>query len=333
MVRSAVYSFADDSHFEHVVPAGDLRTFPTARGDFRAELIRIDLDKLWLQSAIESLPRTAHFAIHPGRAPIFFLAGAGDAAIQQSGTDFRPESILFFGRDSSHYQRAPANSRWASISLTPDELASAGSALAGRALARSDLNTIVKPSAAALACLRDLHGEARRLARQSPETLARPEVARALEAALVRTMVSCLGEGKVEALDAGARLRLRIMARLEELLAANPARPLYLIDICRSTGASERTLRRCCHEQLGMGPNRFLLLRRLHLAHRELLRGDCRAKTVTEVATGPGFWELGRFAAAYRAQFGETPVATLRRPPDEPKARQGASFFSLTESA
>jgi len=333
MVRSAVHSFADASHFEHVVRAGDLRTFPTARGDFRAELIQIDLDKLWLQSAIESLPRTAHFTIHPNRAPIFFLACTGQAAIQSSGADFLDDSILFWGRHSSHYQRSPPNSRWASMSLTPDELLSAGSALIGRPLAPPDLNAVVKPSPAALANLRDLHGEARRLARQSPETLARPEVARALEAALVQAMVSCLGEGKIEAPDPGARLRLRIMARLEELLAANPARPLYLTEICRAVGASASTLRRSCHEQLGMGPNRFLLLRRLHLAHRELLRGDRRAKTVTEVATGLGFWELGRFAAAYRAQFGEAPVATLSRSPDELKARQGASPFSLTESA
>jgi AraC-like DNA-binding protein len=62
-----------------------------------------------------------------------------------------------------------------------------------------------------------------------------------------------------------------------------------------------------------MGPIRYLNLRRMHLVRRALLRAD-PSKTVTQVATDHGFWELGRFAVGYRALFGESPSATLHRP-------------------
>ena len=41
--------------------------------------------------------------------------------------------------------------------------------------------------------------------------------------------------------------------------------------------------------------------------------GDPGAAQVTSVAMRFGFWELGRFAQAYRMRFGERTSDTLRR--------------------
>jgi AraC-like DNA-binding protein len=62
-----------------------------------------------------------------------------------------------------------------------------------------------------------------------------------------------------------------------------------------------------------MNPHRYLWLRRMHQARRALTVAGAETKTVTEIATEHGFWELGRFAVAYRELFGETPSATLRQ--------------------
>lgn len=63
-----------------------------------------------------------------------------------------------------------------------------------------------------------------------------------------------------------------------------------------------------------MGPMRFLLRRRMHLARRALHAADPATATVTAIAMQFGFWELGRFAAEYKTLFAEPPSATLRRP-------------------
>jgi transcriptional regulator GlxA family with amidase domain len=122
-----------------------------------------------------------------------------------------------------------------------------------------------------------------------------------------------------------------IINRFVDVLAANFDRPMYLAEICAVVGASERTLRASCEEHLGMGPIRYLWLRRMHLARRALLDADPAKATVTQVATDHGFWELGHFSVAYGALFGESPVESLRKPPHYHRAIQ-ADPLSFADS-
>jgi AraC-like DNA-binding protein len=62
-----------------------------------------------------------------------------------------------------------------------------------------------------------------------------------------------------------------------------------------------------------MSPTSYLRFRRISLVYRTLRRGHPDAATVSEVAWRYGFRDLDRFAASYRALFGELPSATLRR--------------------
>jgi AraC-like DNA-binding protein len=43
------------------------------------------------------------------------------------------------------------------------------------------------------------------------------------------------------------------------------------------------------------------------------LAADCERVTVTQIATGFGFTELGRFSVEYRKVFGESPSDTLHQ--------------------
>lgn len=77
-----------------------------------------------------------------------------------------------------------------------------------------------------------------------------------------------------------------------------------------------------------MGLISYLRLRRMHLVRRALLRAAPGSSTVTRIAADYGFWELGRFSIEYRARFGESPSATLRRPPAHDKFIRAPSEFA-----
>jgi AraC-like DNA-binding protein len=126
-------------------------------------------------------------------------------------------------------------------------------------------------------------------------------------------MVDCLANGEAREDSVARRQHALVMRRFRKVVEESPEQPLYIPEICKKIGVSDRTLRMCCQEQLGIGPKRYLLLRRLHLARRALREARSDATTVTDIATRYGFWELGRFAVEYRSLFGEPPSATLHR--------------------
>ena len=104
-----------------------------------------------------------------------------------------------------------------------------------------------------------------------------------------------------------------VVARFERALEERPEDMLSLSGICAAIGVAQRTLNLACLEFLGEGPVRYARNRRLDLVRAELLASDPIENRVTGAAMRYGFWELGRFAQAYRLRFGERPSETLRR--------------------
>jgi AraC-like DNA-binding protein len=326
-------TFTDPYPYQAAILAADAEIFPTAKGAFRAELTQINLGKLWLQRGYESLPRVFRGTFNADRAPIGFLTKADQSTFRHCGLEVAPGDIIVNDRRPMH-RRTRAACHWGSMSLEPADLAAMGVAGAGRELAVPSVMRLVRPAPASMTRLLAVHEAAGELARTAPDILARPEVAHALEQLLLHAMITCLTESASAEMSSVARRHSAVIARLEQVFEANAGRPLYLVELCAATGVSERTLRACCHEHLGMGPAHYLWLRRMHLAHHALLLADPATTTVTGVATEYGFWELGRFAVDYRALFGEQPSASLRRPPDDRRRAADRPFaLPVSESA
>lgn len=84
-------------------------------------------------------------------------------------------------------------------------------------------------------------------------------------------------------------------------------------ELAKNADVSERTIRSAFNEYFGVGPIRYLYLRRLNQIHRALSTAEPDATTVTKILSEYGEWDFGRFAANYRNMFGKLPSETLRR--------------------
>ena len=334
MANVSVREFVDPEQYQAAIRPAHVEILLTEKGDFHAELKRVQFRRLWMQRASESLPRIAHAAVTADRPPFFFLTAANQAPMRHKGRDLAFGEIVLESPGSAHHLRSEGPCSWATMSLTRHDLNVAGKTLLDHDLGPPTATEYLRPSLPAMTRLLKLHQAVGQLAESAAGVIEQSEPARALEQALLHAMVSCLAEGDPAKTSRGAVGHTAVIARFEEMLEANSDRPLHLPEICAAVGASERTLRISCMEHLGIGPVRYLWLRRMHFVRRALIQTAPGTMTVTDVATANGFWELGRFAVEYRALFGEAPSESLRRPAQEIRASKKSPFtFADSEYA
>jgi hypothetical protein len=131
MPRSVVFHSRDPYEHQRLVRAAEVELLVTSPGEFRAELTRIDLHRLWLQRSRESLPRVSHATNSKDRNAVFFHAHAEQASMHHTGMEFPPGCIMFYATGADHHHRSSTACSWAGISLTPEDLAEAGQAIVG----------------------------------------------------------------------------------------------------------------------------------------------------------------------------------------------------------
>lgn len=102
-----------------------------------------------------------------------------------------------------------------------------------------------------------------------------------------------------------------IVLEVEEIARTFAGKRLNLSDIYKKASVGPEMIRFAFRAVHRCSPRRFFHDQRLHAVRTEL-RCATSGATVTHIATSYGFVELGRFAAQYRAMFGENPSVTLR---------------------
>jgi AraC family ethanolamine operon transcriptional activator len=280
---------------------------------YSATVMRADFGGITFGQGDASMAATVHGQISDRCVFILDTIPGPDRVL---GGRVAPFGTLYHPASNDSYVSRSTNavSEWLSLSIPYHEIAAFTAALTGRDLTppRSDALYARTPEPALQRLIR-LSGRIRRITEHDATRLTRPAAKRALSGLIGQALTACLLDGRLEPDLAAAGRHRRIMARLEEIGETNVHAPLTLAELCAALGVNARTLRLITHEYVGMGPTQYLRMHRLNRVRRALAVADPRRASIGDIAAEYGFWESGRFAAFYRATFGEAPTATLRR--------------------
>lgn len=111
-----------------------------------------------------------------------------------------------------------------------------------------------------------------------------------------------------------------------EFIEAEAHRPLTVSALAARSYVSVRSLQEGFRAHVGMTPMAYVREVRLRRAREDLLESDPSVETVASIAFRWGFRNLGRFATAYAARYGENPAVTRRRSEHRSVRRQPKSL-------
>lgn len=302
--------FADPDEYAASFRASSTEVTLTRARAFRGRVTSLELRRLRIDLVSDNLPRLSRGLTRSDRTAILFRTRPGPSP-RWWGRELPWDGFARLDPSAEYYAHSPGATALAAISLPTEDMISAVVAVTGRSPKLRQGDLIFRAPAGTIARLRDLSAAAC-VAAESPQLLTHAAAVGGLEQSLIDAMAECLGPAE-PTMDRAAQFRHeQIVRRLFTILDAHRGEVIHIPSLCAMLGVTERTLRRCCQEQLGIGPKRLLVVRRLHMARRALRQADPGLETVATIAAQFGFWEFGRFAEAYWSAFGELPSRTLR---------------------
>jgi AraC-like DNA-binding protein len=262
---SAAFTNSNDYRASIGLVGVSISLVPTGNAEFGARLTWLRQRHLHLISCRETVPRIASVSLAPTWAFVSFPMNSNRAALACGGVELRSGDIMFHSLGERTHQRTNGPSKWGIVSVPHSQLTAHAKALIGHDITVPWVARVLRPPPSFGAHLRRLHLSACRVAETKPEILAHPEVVRAMEHELIHALVNCLAadEDRVEI----RRDQTDVVLRLEEALMNYMGERPSLSELCAALGVTERTLRVCCMEVLGVSPSRYIYLRRLSTTH------------------------------------------------------------------
>ena len=313
MPGTGTRTFIDADRYEAGLYLARIAASITPLSAFRARLTWAELCHVLILRGEEELPRIGYLRLPPQLVFIAF-AHSGEMPVW-CGAGLPPGGVVLHRSGEWFHQAISGPTGWSMLAIDREWLLRAAQSLLGRPLVLPAHTVLLLPPMHRTGQLRRLHAQICRLAETKPKILTHREVAHALEQGLIEVLVTLLNDSKRGEGATTKTRHARIMESFEQVLTAHSDGQLVMRELCQFIGVSERVLRSCCQQMLGISPMRYARLRRLKQVRLALRDGDPDTISVSSLAARYGFTEPKRFALQYRAIFGESPSTTLHRSP------------------
>jgi AraC family transcriptional regulator, ethanolamine operon transcriptional activator len=127
-------------------------------------------------------------------------------------------------------------------------------------------------------------------------------------------IVSRTGADPVQRVARSAKRRaVRLFCVAQEYIDHCLTDGISIVEVCKHTGASRRSLECVFRSILGMGPGAYIRNLQLNRVRRDLLSGDQESISIGDIAAQYGVWHWSRFSQNYKLLFGELPSETRAR--------------------
>lgn len=146
-----------------------------------------------------------------------------------------------------------------------------------------------------------------------PQLLRHPQVQRSMSSAIIGHLTEVLTSATQAPMPTRSfKGRCHVVKEATDYALSNTAEPITVGDLCEKLNISRRMLNYCFQDVLETNPVQYLRSLRLNGVRRELRQPLAPQTQIRDIAYKWGFWHLPRFAAEYRALFGELPSETAR---------------------
>jgi AraC family transcriptional regulator, ethanolamine operon transcriptional activator len=308
------------AEFLDASPTGGIRPILVRPGAIHAELVRAHLGTLVVDAVYCSLPLALRGETVADRvclvAPMN-RTGSG----QLNGEPLTPGNLLAFGGSAEVAGASGAPLQCGMLSIAPSALEPIATALGVKSHFPGEGEFRVASVADRGRPSRAFDFLSHAASHHDDAALAKREASAIERAFLDITVRSLAGDpGRSPPYQSARLTSARIVRTCEDYARKWRYQNVTLAGLCEASGVSERRVRSAFYECYQMSPTAYLRVAALNAVRRELVAGPRLRNAVSQAATDWGFWHLSRFAAQYRALFGESPRRTLSHRTDRPQA-------------